>query len=257
MKKVLFPVLPALVGILVWHLRCDGVREREFLFGSPSLLFWVAAEDLPTMEFWSECGTTLFEALSGLAAGAILGSLSGLFLWGCAPAARMLRPYVVVFGCVPLFAVAPLFIIWFGSGVTSKCVMSGFAVYFVSLQQAFDGAANSSKGLSLYLQGLGASKVREVQKIIIPGALSWMVSGFRMNIGFAFLGAFIGELASSDSGLGHYVFRAGSLYDMPRVFLGISVLAAIILLLNALVSRFFRRTAKSGDAWTFVPAGAA
>ena len=128
-----------------------------------------------------------------------------------------------------------MLIIWFGTGLLSKVVMSAFAVFFVSLSQAYDGARHCAAQHTHYARSLGISNFRLLRKIIIPGALRWVTAGLRISIGLALVGAFIGEFVSSDAGLGHYILKAGSLYDMPRVIFGVILISISALTMTGLV----------------------
>jgi NitT/TauT family transport system permease protein len=156
-------------------------------------------------------------------------------LWTNETVARIARPYIVIVGSIPIFAIAPMLIIWFGTDLLSKVVMSAFSVFFVALAQTYDGALFCAREYSQYAETLQAPRLRVVTKVIIPGALRWVAAGFKISIGLALVGAFIGEFVSSQVGLGHYILTAGSLYDMPRVIFGVLLLSLLALALTALV----------------------
>ena len=140
-----------------------------------------------------------------------------------------------------MFAIAPMMIIWFGTGLLSKVVMAGFSTAVVSLVQAYDGARNASVEQLTMAQLFGATRWELLRKVVIPSSLVWVLSGFRLNIGFALIGAFIGEFVSSEAGLGHYILRASGLYDVPRVLFGVFVMACVGLLLTGVLSLVERR----------------
>jgi NitT/TauT family transport system permease protein len=178
---------------------------------------------------------TGYEALLGLLAGSIVGSALGLLLWANELIARLARPYIVLLGSIPIFAIAPMLIIWFGTGLLSKVIMSAFSVFFVALGQAYDGARFCSSEYSQYATTLGVPRLRVLYKVVVPGALRWVAAGFKISIGLALVGAFIGEFVSSEAGLGHYILTAGSLYDMPRVLFGVALLSLLALGLTSVV----------------------
>ncbi len=236
MKIFLRAIAPGLIFLFLWEMVCTGNPRREFLFASPSLIAHAAIEEFPTPEFWLHAWLTSFEAVLGLLAGTIFGTLAGLALWSNRAVASVIRPYLVFMGAIPVFAVAPMFVIWFGTGLFSKCMMAACGVFFIALHQSFEGATGCSDRLTLYLRSLGVSRMMLVRKVIFPGTVRWMLAGLRVNIGFALMGAFIGEFVSSEAGLGHYILKSGSLYDMPRVLLGVFLLSGIALLLNGVVT---------------------
>ncbi len=228
-------MLPGILSIALWEFLVFNDQRRQFLFSSPLLIANVALEELQRATIWNDIYVTACESILGLLLGSTIGTLIGLLLWFNEVIARMSRPYIVVLGSVPIFAIAPMLIIWFGTGLLSKVVMSAFAVFFVALVQAYDGARYCSAEYSLYARTLGTSRFMLVVKIIIPGALRWVSAGFKISIGLAILGAFIGEFVSSQAGLGHYILAAGSLYDMARVMFGVLLISTLALILTSIV----------------------
>jgi NitT/TauT family transport system permease protein len=226
---------PGVLFLALWHLVVSNNPRLQFLFASPHLVAQVAFSDGAGSAIWIDILTTASEAILGLLVGSILGCLLGLALWTNEGVARIARPYIVILGSIPIFAIAPMLIIWFGTDLLSKVVMSAFSVFFVALAQTYDGARFCAKEYSHYARTLRAPRSAVVMKIIIPGALRWVAAGFKISIGLALVGAFIGEFVSSQVGLGHYILTAGSLYDMPRVIFGVLLLSLLALSLTALV----------------------
>ena len=226
---------PGVLFIIIWQALVGGNSRLEFLFASPQLVARVALEELSQRAIWIDLAITAGEAVLGLLLGSLLGSALGLILWTNDSIARIARPYIVLLGSIPIFAIAPMLIIWFGADLLSKVVMSAFSVFFVSLAQAYDGACACAKEYSHYAKTLRAPRLRVMRKIIIPGALRWVAAGFKISIGLALVGAFIGEFVSSQAGLGHYILTAGSLYDMPRVIFGVLLLSLLALSFTGLV----------------------
>ena len=232
---VLLTILPGVLFILLWHLLVNGNQRLEFLFASPLLVAETAISELASSAIWIDIITTASEAILGLLVGTILGCVIGIILWTNETLAKIARPYIVILGSIPIFAIAPMLIIWFGADLLSKVVMSAFSVFFVTLAQTYDGARYCAKEYSHYANTLRAARMSLVVKIIIPGALRWVAAGFKISIGLALVGAFIGEFVSSQEGLGHYILTAGSLYDMPRVVFGVLLLSLTALTLTALI----------------------
>lgn len=235
-RRALVTLLPGAVVLALWELAVRDDRSLEFLFASPSQVATVAYQELRFGTVMTDVAITASEAMIGLAAGSALGTLIGLLLWTHERIARIAHPYIVLLGAIPIFAIAPMLIIWFGTGLLSKVVMSAFSVFFVALAQAYDGARFCSCEYTSYATSLAAPRLRIVTKIIIPGALRWVAAGFKISIGLALVGAFIGEFVSSEAGLGHYILTAGALYDMPRVLFGVGLISLLALALSALVT---------------------
>lgn len=247
MKKlgdILLMLLPAVVFLAFWEWYVAGDPRLQFLFASPSAILHVALEEWGKPDIWHNTFLTFIEAALGLFAGTVLGTALGLILWGNGRIDRITKPYLAFIGAIPIFAIAPITIMWFGIGLLSKVMMAGFAVFFVSVLQAYEGAHAVAKQHIGFARSIGAPNGRIIRKIIIPGTVDWVIAGYKLNVGFALMGAFIGEFVSSEGGLGHYILKASSLYDMPRVLFGLLMLSALALLMTA--AAWLARHARSG-----------
>ena len=228
-------LLPGILFLIAWEVWAGRDPERQFLFASPQLVFSVAASELIQLSFWFDVWTTFTEAALGFLLGSSLGIIGGLILWSDSRLAAVSRCYVVLLGAIPIFSIAPMLIIWFGTGMLSKVVMAAFSVFFVTLSQVYNGASSVAEEQQMLAKSLACPSHLVARKIIIPGSLVWVFSALKMNISLALLGAFIGEFVSSEAGLGHYILQAGSLFDMPRVVFGVAVLSLLALILNLLI----------------------
>lgn len=229
----LIALLPAIVFLGFWEWYVSGDPKLQFLFASPSMIADVALAEWPQAAIWHNTFITFSEAALGLIGGTILGTALGLILWGNGRIDFITRPYLTFIGAIPIFAIAPITIMWFGIGLLSKAIMAGFAVFFVSLVQAYEGAHIVAKQHLGFARSIGAPNGRIIRKIIIPGTFNWVIAGYRMNVGFALMGAFVGEFISSEAGLGHYILKTSSLYDMPKVLFGLFMLSVLGLLMTA------------------------
>ena len=231
---------PLAVFVVAWHLYSSGSPSREFYFSSPLAVIGVLIEDLGNGSLQRHASITLFEALAGFILGNFVGTFMGLSLWYSSFLAKLSKPYLVTLGAIPVFALGPLTIIWFGVGILAKVVLAFLATVFVAALTSFTGAEQVN---SLYIKRArvyGASNYRIFRSIILPASVVWVISSLRLTIGLALLGAFIGEFIASDAGLGYMIIRASGLYDTPRVFAGVLVIALIALTLDLLIGKLER-----------------
>ncbi|MGE3769628.1 MAG: ABC transporter permease [Bdellovibrionales bacterium] len=230
-------LLPLWFFLLFWEWAVAGDTQLQFLFAAPSLVGAVAMEELFAMPIWVHVGTTALETLTGLLAGTLLGTALGLLFWSNRRLDWLSRPYMIAIGSLPVFALAPMLIIWFGTGLLSKAVMAGFAVMFVAMIQAYEGAHAAAVRFADLPRALGAPQLRMIRLIIIPAAWQWVLTGFKVNVGLALVGAFIGEFVSAEAGLGYYILKSGSLYDTPRVIFGLLLMSLLALALTSVADR--------------------
>lgn len=228
----LFSVAIFLVVLAVWQF-FSIFPKIKFFFGSPFLVFQSIIENSGIL--LKDTLITGLESLVGLVIGILLGTMVGFLLWYSPLIARISKPYILIAGAVPIFAFAPIVILWFGIDITMKIAMAAFGVFLISLTQAYEGANSIDLDEYHLLKIFGASRFQILKKVIFPAALSWVLSSMKLCIGFSLLGAFIGEFISANRGLGHFMLRAGSLYDIPSVFAGGFFLVLLAILFNYFV----------------------
>lgn len=207
-----------------------GVRLgwiSAFLFGSPVGIAQYAVKAILDGSLFYDTWVTVFEATLGFVIGTIAGSLLGLSLWYSPFVARTVEPLVVAFNSVPKIAFAPIIILWFGTGLTSKVALAISLTAIVALIAAYQAAKDADTDLQGLMVTLGANKHQIFYSVIVPSSLPAIVATFRINVGFGLVGAVVGEFISSQRGLGHLIFTASSLYDLNTVWLGLFTLMAV------------------------------
>lgn len=182
---------------------------------------------------------TGFAAFCGMIVGTILGASLGLMTWFSRTVAAILRPFVIALGALPVLAVAPLMIVWFGIDLQMKVALAILSTVFVSFSQSARGAERVSRNYVDVLNGMNASRTQIFGKVVIPGSMDWVFSSMRLNAGLALLGTFIGEFIAADRGLGFLVLRASSLYDVPR-----ALAASLFIVIIAVVFDFLGAAAE-------------
>lgn len=239
MKNFLYNFISFLLFVVllsVWQFVASTSNRITFFFASPSLVWKSVVENTINGTLPTGFLITGFEALIGFVVGVVLGTLIGFLLWYSPFIARISKPYLVIIGAIPIFAFAPIIILWFGIGITMKIALATFGTFLISLTQSYEGASSVDLEEFRLLKTFGASRFQILKKIIFPSSLDWVLTSMKINVGFALLGAFIGEFISADKGLGYFMLRSGSLYDVPSVFAGGLFLVILALLLNYIVS---------------------
>lgn len=226
--------------IAAWQWATDGAKVNAFLFGSPSLIAAQLAAMFQDGSVWADVRATGLETLAGFLLGNLLGTLLGLSLWFSRFASRVVQPFVIALGSVPIVALAPLAIIWFGTGFSSKLAMATLSVVVVALVVAYKGALGVDPDQVNLMRSLGATRPQIFRLLVLPASLTDIFAGLKLTVGFALVGAILGEFMSSSEGLGHAIFKAGSLYAISKVFAALVVTVALALVLSAVVSRIER-----------------
>jgi NitT/TauT family transport system permease protein len=225
--RALLQTMAVVVFFALWEV---GVRVgwiSAFLVGSPSGIFALWFKMLISGDLLSDTWYTLFEAILGFVIGTIFGSLLGLALWYSVFVARLVEPFIIAINSVPKIALAPIVILWFGTGLVSKVALSVSLTAIVALIAAYQAAKDADVDLQSLLISMGASKHQVFYKAVVPSTLPSIIATFRINVGFGLVGAVVGEFISSQRGLGHMIYTASSLYDLNSVWVGLFTLMIV------------------------------
>jgi NitT/TauT family transport system permease protein len=199
---------------------------------------------------WPHLAVTLQESVLGLAVGAVLGTVSGFALARAAFAAQIVEPYIMMLNAVPRVLLAPLFLLWFGLGIWSKVALSVTLVFFVMFFNSYQGVRQADTVLIDNVRMLGASERQLVRHVLIPSALTWIFSSLQVSLGFAMIGAVVGEYLGSTRGLGYVISQAEGTFDTTGVFAGMVILSLVVVLMSSGVARLERWLLK----WKIRPA---
>lgn len=186
-------------------------------------------------------GITLGEMLLGLVCGCLLGIACALLMASSMTARRALRPVLLVAQALPVFAIAPLLVIWFGFGLASKIVMASLIIFFPVASAFHDGLARTDQGLVDIARLHGAGPLALLRHIRVPAALPALASGLRVATAAAPIGAVVGEWVGSSAGLGYLMLYSNARMQTDMVFAALAILLVVALGLFALVDRLLAR----------------
>jgi NitT/TauT family transport system permease protein len=228
------------VFLTIWEHATSKDTSAAFMFGSPSAIAGFLGQMARDGSLWRDTYITGSETLLGFFVGNMFGTVIGLSLWYSRFVSRVVEPFVVALGSIPIISLAPIIIIWFGTGLISKVAMSTLSVVIVALVTSYKGAVGVDPDQINLMRTLGASKFQIFRKLVVPASLTDIFAGLKLTVGFALIGAIVGEFMSSSEGLGHAIFKAGSLYVIPKVFASLVVTIALALFLTFMVGKIER-----------------
>lgn len=223
-----------------WEYMTSQSRAAAFMFGSPSAIAGFLLQMARDGSLVRDTYVTGVETLLGFFVGNLFGTMFGLSLWYSQFVSRVVEPFVIAIGSIPIIALAPIIIIWFGTGLISKVAMSTLSVVIVALVTSYKGAVGVDPDQINLMRTLGASKFQIFRKLVVPASLTDIFAGLKLTVGFALIGAIVGEFMSSSEGLGHAIFKAGSLYVIPKVFAALVATIALALILTFIVGKVER-----------------
>lgn len=223
------------IGILAgWEAAAAGGLVNPFWISSPTLVVKEAAELLHTGELIPHVQETLLEMLLGLAAGSFVGVVLGILIGANPTVRRIAEPYLLVLNAFPKIALAPLYLILFGISMSLKVAMAFSLVVFVMILGTVSGFGGVRQDWLNHVRVLGASRLQIVRVVVVPALMPWIFTSFRLSVGFALLGAVLGEFIATQKGLGYLIDSGVGMFDTTTVFVGIVMLLLIALVSNAL-----------------------
>jgi putative hydroxymethylpyrimidine transport system permease protein len=184
---------------------------------------------------------TLAEILLGLLAGTVLGAWAALMMALLPPLRRWLMPVLVLSQAVPVFALAPLLVLWFGFGMVSKIIMTVLVIFFPVTAALADGLRLTDPGWLDLASTMNAPRLSILWQVRLPAALPAFASGLRVATALAPIGAIIGEWAGASSGLGYVMINANARIQTDLMFAALFILCAMAVLLFTAVDRSLRR----------------
>jgi NitT/TauT family transport system permease protein len=229
--RALIQVAAVVAFFGAWQLGVQLGFVSAFLVGAPAKIAYQLYAHIRDGSLVVDTGYTVYEAMLGFVIGTIAGSAVGLALWYSVFVARLVEPFVVAINSVPKIALAPIIVLWFGTGIGSKVALAISLTSLVALIAAYQAAKDADPDLQALLFSMGATKHRIFTRVIVPSTLPGIIATFRINVGFGLVGAVVGEFISSQRGLGHTIYNASSFYDLDMVWVGLFTLMAVGFLL--------------------------
>ncbi len=230
------------VFLLAWSAAVEWSGLPAFILPGP----WAVAQRLATIAadgtLWHHTWATLSQLLLGLALGLSVAFGLGYLIARSNRLERALTPYIVASQAVPVVALAPLIVIWFGSGLLAKALICALIVFFPALVNTLVGLRGIAPELRDLLRVYRATPWQTLITLEVPAALPVLIGGLKIGATLAVIGAVVGEYVGSDRGLGYLINFARGTYDTPLVIAGVLTLVVLALLLYGAVAWLEART---------------
>jgi NitT/TauT family transport system permease protein len=226
-------------GVLLlagWEIS-SGRWIDPFWVSSPSQVFLYLYAVFADGSIFGHLAITLYETFLGFFIGSIFGIGLGFALGRRELLTDILDPYVVAFNGIPRIALAPLFIIWFGIGPTSKVILVISVVFFLTFFNTFAGVKGVDAELKNVLRIMGATERQILTKVTLPAIVPWITTGLKIALPYAIVAAVVGEFIAASKGLGYLINYNTSLFSTTGALGGIFILALVVVLCNELINR--------------------
>lgn len=237
-RQFVDPAIFFLLLAILWEKAVDIFRIKPYLLPPLSKVastFWEAR-----MALLAESWVTVQEVLGGFAFAVVGGVALGLALHAIPVVRRTLYPAIVVFQGLPKIALAPLMVVWFGYGTTSKVLMAFMFAFFPVVISTMGGLAGTPQHLIEHFKAIRATTWTTFRRLQVPAALPSILDGCRSAMPLAVIGAIVGEFVGSERGLGHLILEANANGRTDLLFaalVAISIVAGILYLLVELAAR--------------------
>ena len=241
-KTVESYTLPILffIGLLItWEYIGTSGTIPEYLLPSPSKIFHRLIIDRNLL--LKHAIVTLFEAVLGFIIASIAGLVIAVAIAQSKIIERTIYPYVVIAKVIPIVAIAPLLMLWFGFGLTPKIVISSLISFFPIVVNTVKGLKSTDPQMLRLMRSLSATPVQIFFKIRLPFALPYIFAAFKISIALSVIGAIMGELVGSDKGLGHIIMLSEAYLDAEMIFAAVvisSVLGVSLFFVMVLLERY-------------------
>lgn len=230
------PLLVLLVILLLWQWLVVREVYPEFIIPPPAAVFAAFWEVLSDGSLLRHTRVTFIEMSLGLLIGGSLGVMLGYLIAKIRLLEQALSPIIVALQSTPVVAYAPLLIIWFGSGPTSKIITAALIVFFPMLMNTVVGVRNVPHRLRDLMWSLNANPWQMFVQLELPAALPVLLTGLKTSATLAVIGAVVGEFVSAREGLGFLVNIARNQFDTPLVFVAVFTMTALALSMYLLIS---------------------
>ncbi|MBN9462995.1 MAG: ABC transporter permease [Burkholderiales bacterium] len=240
--KYTAPLVFLVLFLLFWQYAPALFSIQSNILPPFSGVMRVFTDSLTVNLYFEHALVTLKEAALGLVIGGGLGLVTGVVLTESRMLMTTFYPYIVALQCMPKVAIAPLLVIWFGFGITSKVVIVALLCFFPVLVNTITGIRSVSREQLELFAAVRATRFKTLVHLLIPAALPSILTGFELAVVVSLLGAIVGEFVGAEEGLGVLLLQAQFQMAMPSVFAILLVLALLGVIFNLLIRTIRKRT---------------
>ncbi|MGI9363620.1 MAG: ABC transporter permease [Rhizobiaceae bacterium] len=240
------------VLIAIWWVAVVIFKPAPFILPGPARVASALVEQADSL--LHHAGITLVEILLGLVLGTVLGAATALLVNASRLARRYVMPLILASQALPVFAIAPLLVLWFGLGLGSKIAMAALIIYFPVASALNDGLARADTNFIDIARMYGASPLQTLLKFRLPAAMPSLASGVRVAATIAPIGAVVGEWVGASGGLGYVINQANARMQTDTVFAGLVLLVAMVIVLRTLIDLILDKLVFWAPRTNYLPA---
>ena len=246
LKLTVLQIGVGLIFLLLWHVLTvypitGTAKQVQFFFSTPLDVLKRCWTLFASGEIWRHLWITLVETILAFLIGAGGGIVFGFLFARKELLAAVFDPYIKAANALPRVVLAPIFALWFGLGIWSKVALGFTLVFFIVFFNVYQGVREVSPVVLANARMLGMNERQLLRHVYWPSALTWVFSSLHTSVGFALVGAVVGEYLGSSAGLGYKIHEAESVFDVTGVFAGMLILSIFVILIDMLVTMIENR----------------
>ncbi len=222
-----YRILIFVLFLAIWEAGAFFGQIDVFFFSSPSRVVLCFIDMVLHKELFLHIGITLLETLISFLLVFFISLLAATLLWYSGKLSEILEPYLVILNSLPKSALAPLFIVWLGTGMTTIIVAGISVAVFGSIISCYTAFCQISKEKITLIYTLGGTRQHAFTKVVLPGSIPTLISTAKVNIGLALVGVIIGEFLAARRGLGYLIIYGSQVFQLDMVITGIIILCII------------------------------
>lgn len=222
-----YRIIIFILFLALWEVAAHLKWIDAFFFSSPSRIIKCALELTINKNLLMHIGITLLETFLSFLLVCIISLLLATLLWYSGKLSEVLEPYLVILNSLPKSALAPLFIVWLGTGMTTIIVAGISVAIFGSIISFYTGFKQISNEKITLVYTLGGTKQHAFRKVVLPGSIPILISTSKVNIGLSLVGVIIGEFLAARRGLGYLIIYGSQVFQLDMVITGIIILCII------------------------------
>lgn len=213
--------------LFLWEMAARFSLIDSFFFSSPSIVVSYFVQMVKNGSFFSNTGITLLETLVSFLLVTFISLFTATILWYSKTLSEILEPYLVILNSLPKSALAPLFIVWLGTG-TDTIIVAGISIaVFGSIISLYTGFKHIDEEKLKLIYTLGGTRLTALQKVVLPASIPAILSNMKVNIGLSLVGVIIGEFLAARRGLGYLIIYGTQVFQLNMVITSIIILCII------------------------------
>jgi len=225
-----------ILGLAFWEIAARLSLIDTFLTSSPSNIWNTFLKMSKNGNLAYHVGISVFENIVGFTAGTLIGVLVAIGLWWSDFLAKVLEPYLVVLNSLPKTALAPIIIIWIGTGYDGIIVTAISVSVVITIMNMFNSFISVDEDKIKLLKTFGATKLQIFKKVVLPHSIPDMIGTLKVNIGLSWVGVIVGEFLVSRAGIGWLLVYGSQVFQFDLIMMGVFILAIISVIMYKIVS---------------------